>query len=123
MPFRRAVVIPIFPLLAGVLTGCGDCAGVGRPAFEVTVVDAGTGASLSDSATVYVFQLPELIRVDSATRQMSEGRIWTSDRKGRFKVVVERPGYYPWTAENREVRGECSTETVFLTARLIPRAL
>ena len=123
MPFRRTAGLAVAALAAAVLTACnGDCAGVGRPAFEVTVLDARTGASVADGATVYLFKLPELIRVDSATLQHAEGRIWTSDLQGRFNVVVERPGYYPWTTENRQVGGECSTETVFLTARLVPRA-
>ena len=85
----------------------GDCAGVGRPAFEVSVVDARTGASITDSAVVYVFQMPDLQRVDSATMQVGPGRIWaTLDESGRFNVVVERPGYYAWSAENRLVRLE-----------------
>jgi hypothetical protein len=32
--------------------------------------------------------------------------------------VVEKPGYFPWTRENVEVTGECTTETVVLTVRL-----
>ena len=104
-------------------TGCGDCAGIGRPAFEVSVVDARTGASIADSAVVYVFEHPELTRVDSATRQYFPGRIWTLDRGGTFNVVVERPGYYPWTTQNRKVKSACTTETVFLVARLVRRAV
>lgn len=119
---HRGVVVAavVLPLLSACHTS-EDCAGVGRPAFEVTVLDARTGAPIADGAVIYVFELPSLRRVDSATTQAAQGRIWTEDRQGRFNVVVERPGYYPWTAEDRRVGGECSTETVFLTARLVPR--
>jgi len=114
-------VVVAFTSLAAACDG-GDCAGVGRPAFEVTVLDARTGAPITDSVVVYVFQLPDLARVDSATRQSAPGRIPAADeRSGRFNVVVERPGYFPWTAENRQVIEKCSVETVFLTARLLRR--
>lgn len=118
---RAAVAI-----LAGasvLLTSCNDgiCAGVGRSAFEVTVVDARTGAALADSAVVYVFRLPELTRVDSAAHRGPE-RIWAAmDQSGRFRVVVERPGYLPWSADEQRVTQTCSVNTVFLTARLIRR--
>jgi hypothetical protein len=103
--------------------GCqgADCAGVGRPAFEVTVVDARTGTAIADGAVVYVFRLPDLVRVDSVLGRSAAERIWTSERTGRFNVVVERLGYFPWTTENREVTSACSVKTVSLTARLVPR--
>ena len=122
-------VIPT--LLAGIVacaalvSACegADCAGVGRAAFEITVLDARSSASLTDSVVVYVFQLPELVRVDSATRQIEPGRYPAAfDHSGRFNVIVERPGYFPWTTENRQVIEKCSVETVFLTARLLPRS-
>jgi hypothetical protein len=116
---------------AGLLASCGalalgcegaDCAGIGRPAFEVGVVDARSGAPIADSAVVYVFRLPDLVRVDSVLGRSASERIWTSERTGRFNVVVERLGYFPWTTENREVTSACSVRTVSLTARLLPRA-
>jgi len=97
-----------------------DCVGVGRPAFEVTVLDARTGASIADSAVVYVYRVPELARVDSSTRQVVPGRIWAAtDQSGPLRVVVERPGYLAWTSEDRTVKGGCSVQTIFITARLV----
>jgi hypothetical protein len=120
----RAVAICFaLPALLVFVGSCGDCAGVGRPAFEVTVVDARTGISVVDSAVVHVFRLPGFVRVDSATREWVPGRIGAAmHQSGRFTVVVERPGYYAWTAENRAVTSNCNyVETVFLTARLVKR--
>jgi len=48
--------------------------------------------------------------------------LWTSERTGRFTLIVERSGYFPWTAENRAVTSACSVRTVAPTARLVPRA-
>jgi hypothetical protein len=119
---RRAIAIAatVLPLL----TACKneDCLGTGQPAFEVTVVDARTGTPIADSAVVYVFELPGLRLVDSVSAgYVLDTRIVTTDRRGLFTVVVERPGYYPWSAEDRKVGGDCSTETVLLTARLVRR--
>jgi hypothetical protein len=102
------------------LSACdgGDCAGVGRPAFEVTVLDARSDTPIAAGATVYLFRHPELARVDSVTGRYDAERIWTYDATGRFDVLVEKPGYFPWTRENVRVEGECTTETVFLTVRL-----
>lgn len=110
-------------IVAASLTACNDgvCAGVGRPAFEVTVQDARTGAPLTDSVRVLVHRLPDLVVIDSAAVQIAPGRYWTEERTGRFTVVAQRPGYLPWTIEDQTVTRSCSVETVFLTARLVPR--
>ena len=105
--------------------GCegADCAGVGNPAFSVAVVDARSNAPIADGAVVYVFRLPDLVRVDSVLGRSASEPIRTSERTGRFNVIVERPGYFPWTAENREVTSVCSVvSTVALSARLVARA-
>ena len=106
------------------LAACNDgvCAGVGRPAFEVTVQDARSGASLTDSVRILVHRVPDMGLVDSTAIQIAPGVYWTAnDRTGRFTVVVQRPGYLPWTVENQTVTERCSVQTVFLTARLAPR--
>lgn len=120
----RAAMIAATGATGALLSACasGDCAGVGRPAFEVTVLDALTDAPIAAGATVYLFRRPELARVDSVTARSDGERIWTYDATGRFDVLVEKPGYYPWTRENVQVKGECTTETVFLTVRLRRRA-
>lgn len=104
-------------------SGChGDCAGVGRPAFGVTVRDARTGAVLTDSVHIYVIRQPELLTVDSTAQQISPGHYWAAeDLTGRFNVVVERAGYYPWTVENQVVSGTCTVQTIELTAELVRR--
>ena len=108
---------------AASLAACNDpvCAGIGRPAFEVTVQDARSGAPLTDSVRILVHRLPEMTVVDSTAIQIVPGLYWTPERTGRFTVVVQRPGYLPWTIENQTVTERCSVMTVFLTARLVPR--
>ena len=113
-------------ILAGasaLLAACNDgvCAGVGRPAFEVTVADARTGAAIADSAVVHVYRLPGLVRVDSAASRGPARIAAAIDQTGRFRVVVERPGYLPWSADEQRVTATCSVDTVFLTARLVRR--
>ena len=113
-----ALSLATLPLLGGCDRFITGCAGVGRPAFEVSVEDAQTQAPIAAGATVYVFRRPELARIDSVTGRADTERIETRDTKGRFDVVVEKPGYFPWTRENINVGGDCTTETVALTARL-----
>jgi hypothetical protein len=33
-------------------------------------------------------------------------------------VVVEKPGYFPWTTTRLDVKGDCTVETRHLTAAL-----
>ena len=118
----KRIALSVLASCMALLTACGDCAGVGRPAFEINVVDARDGRALTDSLVIYVFQHPELALVDTVSAVSLPGKYWTLDRTGTFDVIVERPGYFPWSANNQVVKGECSTETRYLTARLIPRS-
>jgi hypothetical protein len=70
---------------------------------------------------VYVFRRRDLARVDSVLGGADDQRIETLDAKGRFDVVVEKSGYYPWTRQDLAVGGDCSTNTVALTASLLRR--
>ncbi len=109
---------------AASLAACNDgvCAGVGNPAFEVAVQDARSGAPLTDSVRILVHRLPDMGLVDSVARQIAPGQYSAGgERTGRFTVVVQRPGYLPWTIENQTVTARCSVQTVFLTALLVRR--
>ena len=118
----RTLALLLAVVGAGPLGCKGDCAGVGAPAVDVTVVDAETGTSIAAGATLYLFRTGQAVRADSVTggpRSMTLLAGW--DDEGQFDVVVERPGYFPWTANGVRVDGDCTTETAFLTARLRPR--
>lgn len=108
-------------LVAAWLSGCGDCAPVGRPAFSITVLDHETGAAAASEATVYVFRRPDFTLVDAALA-LDTLRILAAwgGQEGRFDVLLEKSGYWPWSAQNISVGSDasCSTVTVNLTARI-----
>jgi len=113
----RALALAGTALLPG---ACGDCAGVGRPAFEVTVLENSTGVPAASGATLFVFKRPDYRLVDSAMAQDSLRIDAAWDEEGRFDLLLERPDYWPWTVNNVAVTTEsnCSIKTVFLIARL-----
>jgi len=100
-------------------TGCGDCAGVGAPAFRVQVLDAGTGAEIAQGATLYVFRINSSIVLDSISGHSDIDQLLAAwDQTGRFDLIVEKAGYFAWTLSDVEVVGDCTVETVSLIARL-----
>lgn len=114
----KALMLAILAAVPGLTASCGDCAGVGRPAVDVTVRDVQTGAGIGIGATLYLFKPPALQPVETFVGIDSLHLIAGWDDSGIFDVVVEKAGYYPWTAERVSVEEHCSTETAFLQALL-----
>jgi hypothetical protein len=119
-----------FVALAVAVTACSDttavCNAIGWDGLDLSVVDARTGASLADAATVTVADVahPEV----RATGSLVEGRSpldVAESRAGTYEVTVVVPGYRTWT-QRATVTGSIQTctggETVALTARLEPDA-
>jgi hypothetical protein len=101
------------------MNACGDCAAVGWPAVSVGVVDYTTGAPAASGAVLYVFRHQQTEVLDSSIgKQDAEKLVAAWEQRGRFDVLVEKAGFFPWTATNVQVTGDCSVETVSLTARI-----
>jgi hypothetical protein len=96
-----------------------DCAGVGSWNFAVTVLDSLTGAPAADRATLLTYDI-DLggVRIDSVVGQRDTEVLTGADRTGRYTVVVRKDGYRDWTKSPVRVEGECTVQTVALTARL-----
>src|SRR5262245_16695402 len=95
-------------------TSCGDCAGVGSPAVDVTIRDAETGVGAASGATLYLFKQPASQPIEIVVGADSLHVFAGFDESGTFDVVLEKPGYYPWTAEGIRVVEDCGTQTAFL---------
>ena len=95
------------------------CAGVGSWNVAVTVVDSISGVSSAAQATLLTYDI-DLggVRIDSVTGQKDSDVLMGSDRTGRYTVVVRKDGYRDWIKSPVVVVGECTTQTVALTARL-----
>jgi len=119
---RRGLLILM--LAAGSINCNGDCAGVGNPAFSITVLDDASGRAAATGATLYVFRRPDLSLVDSVASQDTLRILAAWDQEGRFDVLLEKDGYWPWTENNVlvETHESCSTKTVHLMARLRRRS-
>ena len=109
------------------LNACGDkvCAGVGRPAVDVTVLDSLTGARRERDASVLVYALDRGgVRVDSVRGVRDSVPISAAvDEAGLMRVVVQRPGYVTWTRASILVHQQppaCTTITESLLAKLQP---
>jgi hypothetical protein len=109
------------------LNACGDkvCAGVGRPAIAVIVLDSVSGAYRATDADLLVYALDRGgARIDSVRGGAdSTGILGAWDEYGPMRVVVRRAGYVPWTQASVLVRaegGNCTTITEHLIARLQP---
>lgn len=116
----------LLPLLALGLAGCGDgggltdgvvCPAVVRPALEVSVTDAATGAGLVPGATgqwAAGGRTGSLEEVDLAARFLT-----AFGPAGRYRLTVQHPGYAAWVRDDVRVPGgPCGPETVALDARL-----
>ena len=113
-----AIVMLLATPFAG--TGCqGDCAGVGAFAVRVTVLDFDTNAQIAAGARLSLFPADASTPIAVVTGQTDTQPLEAGpDVTGLFDVVIEKPGYFPWTAMGVEVKGSCTTETVLLTAHL-----
>jgi hypothetical protein len=119
----RASLLPIVSALS--LSACSlfeddtVCAGVGSWNVAVTVVDSISGVSSAANATLLTYDIEfGGVRIDSVTGQKDTDVLMGSDRKGRYTVVVRKVGYRDWVKSPVVVVGECTVQTVALTARL-----
>ena len=112
--------IAVVLIAAGSLACNGDCAGVGSPAFSIDVIEDATGLPAAAGATAYVFRRPELTLVDAVESEDTQRILAAWEQSGRFDVLVEKTGYWPWTQNNVlvETYSTCTTKTVNLIARL-----
>lgn len=119
----RRIGMVIVTLIGATACG-GDCAGVASPAFSIDVVDAVTGRAAATGATVYVFRRPDLSLVDAVASEDTLRILAAWDQSGRFDVLLEKAGYWPWTQNNVlvETHASCTTRTVHLIARLRVRS-
>src|SRR5689334_19673389 len=107
--------------ILGCATGaisCSDavCAGVGRPAVAVTVLDSVTGLHAANGATL-ILQCAACFdsAVGATDEQVLAGCV---DYAGDYTVIVRKAGYRDWVRAGVHVRSTCSVETENLTARL-----
>jgi hypothetical protein len=113
-----ATALALTAALAGMACG-GDCAGVGAPAVRVTVLDLDTNGPIARDATLSLFFSNASTPIEVVTGQADTDLLAVGiDHTGRFDVLVEKPGYYPWTSTDVEVNAACTVETVSLTAYL-----
>jgi hypothetical protein len=96
-----------------------DCAGVGSYNFAVTVVDSLSGLPAAEGATLLTYDVDfGGYRVDSIVGQSNTDVLRGADRKGLYTVVVRKEGYRDWVKSNVRVEGDCTTQTVSLTAKM-----
>jgi len=119
---RSAGSLLLVLVATSLLGACGDCAGVGAPSFEITVRDSRTGHPLTDSVTIAVLRVSDQVPLRGYPDVVGTGRFLFEEKRGTFDVIVERPGYYPWVSNARRVKGDCTIETVHITASMIPRS-
>lgn len=96
----------------------GMCTMEARPALQVSVVDARTGNSILNGATVIA---REAQFVDSVQVKdwMTPSIGLAHERSGKYKVIVQKPGYKTWSVEGIKVKkGECHVEPVKIEAQL-----
>ena len=103
------------PLAVGIalpfLGGCDilgvDCDTGILPAVTVAVVDARTGLPAAEGASGYVQEGAfrdslRVVRWDAANRPTHLGA--ADERAGTYTIVVERPGYAPWSVTQVRAR-------------------
>lgn len=94
-----------------------------RPAVEVSLVDARTGAGLNANGATLIVRdgaFVDSVRVDFPfPTQVVGGVAW--ERPGRYDVTLRKPGYREWQARGVRVgKDECHVKTARLEARLEP---
>ena len=87
-----------------------DCDTGIYPAVTVAVVDAATGLPIAEGASGYAQDgnyraSLRVVRGDSQNRATHLGA--ADARPGTYTVVVQRPGYAPWSVSNLQTGGRC----------------
>jgi hypothetical protein len=99
------------------------CPAIARPAIEVDVRDADTGAPAANGASGEVREgtFVEALEVLPSTSGDALTMVGAWERPGEYTVLVQKPGHRQWTADDvRVTRGLCNVETVKLIANLEP---
>lgn len=121
--YGRLAASALLPLAAGCTTPFAgrECTTDVRPALNVQLRDARTGAALAGPATATARDGTYLDAKEIGTLE-SELRL-AQERPGVYEVVVRKQGYREWTRAGVRVRdGECHVRTVKLVAELEPAA-
>jgi hypothetical protein len=119
----------VLPLLALVLGACGrdgaealtgGCPPVVLPSLRVEVVDAGTGANLSEGASGTWTSGTQSGPFQPAVTQTG-GELVAYGPGGRYTVVIQHPGYQAWSRDVDIPRPSgCTAATVRVRAALSP---
>ena len=121
MRLIRGAAATLSILLASGCTAAGDCAGVGRPSVSVTVLNQTNESPTALGAKLYLFRNGSSALLETVTGTRDDLPIEAGQDAGTFDLVVEKSGFFPWTATGVHVTEKCSINTVPLTARLRPR--
>jgi hypothetical protein len=123
---RRVLFVALGAALAS--SACdiqGPCAAVQRHGIYAKVIDAQTGAfaaygatgTLRDGGYTEIMEVPLPFFPDTTARDMLGAR----DRRGRYDILIEKPGYQPWERRGVRVVGEgCTVRTEYITVELQP---
>ncbi len=103
-------------VISSACTAPEACPTVGLGGVRLSVVDAASGASLADAATVSVKRLtrPEASAVGSITAVGPANPLeLTRHAEGTYEIVVTAAGYATWQ-RRVEYRQGCTTRPVYL---------
>jgi hypothetical protein len=116
---KRIRLVPALALLAACEEdGTGICPAVVVPALEVTVVDDGSGANVSDAARGWWISGEQSRSLEGSPLG---GPLLAYGPAGRYALIVQHAGYQTWGRDDiRVVPGECGPQTVQVIARLVP---
>ena len=117
----RGLTAALSILIANGCSAGGDCAGVGRPSISVTVVNQTNESPAALGAKLYLFRNGSSALVEVATGTRDDLPIEAGQDAGTFDLILEKSGFFPWTATGVHVTQKCSINTVSLKARLRPR--
>jgi hypothetical protein len=116
-------MVLLFALLA--LLGACDpdvarvCPAEVRPALQVAVVDAATGANLAAGAVGWWVTGSFAGALDDTDPTSPDNALTAYGPAGRYSLIVQHPGYRPWGRDDIRVnRGECSVRTVQLRVEM-----
>ena len=101
--------------------GCGKACDLAlKPGIFLTIVDGATGNPIEGEVTVIATEGSYSETVSPpAFPPAPRTAALAFERSGTYRVEVQAAGYLPWVMSGVRVsRGDCSVETVALTARL-----
>ena len=126
-PMRSLVLLGSFLLVSfGVGCDAGSpvvCPAVEEPAVVVEVADATTSEAIAEEARGVLIDgaYSDSLRAIATNAEGEDFLLGGAyERVGTYEVRIEKDGYGAWIREGVKVgSGDCGTETVRLTARLV----